>query len=248
MEDVLGCGGFIIAFMLASVLSWKGCACGKDKAVRDFKHDPVYADFQSASKDAEEKIAAAKSEAVAQIESAKAHVRQLERESSGMEMEVEFLESYAVPDENMKVDAAFSDGEKKEIVQEFISWAGREKSEKYGEAMDEQRKAEHFRQSADERLKTLEKSFWNKVGISKPDDKIYRDFLSKSEDAQKLHDKAIGELQEEFFKMMTNDAVEAIKLQMDGPHGDDGIRAVIGRSTKNAKRLRKEAEEALNKL
>ncbi len=240
MEE-LGC---VVVLILMGFVFWKGCAYGKVKADRDFREDPVYADFQSSSKEVEAKIAAAKSEAEVQVENAKALVLQVQREVVEKEEEVAFLESLAVPDEQQDSDSDISEAEKAKVMEDFIYWAGRERNEEYGNALAEQQKAEKWKQAAQERLASLEKSWRTKFGL-KPDDKQYRDFLSKSEEAKKRHDKVIGKLQNEFFKIETEKIIEAIRQQMDGLHGDDGIRAVAKRAKGNAARLREEAEKAL---
>ena len=240
MEE-LGC---VFVLMLLGFVFWKGCAYGKVKAERDFREDPVYVDFQSSTKKAEVKIAAAKTEAEEQVENAKALVRQVERELVGKEEEVERMKSFAVPDEKQDTDSDISEAEKAKVMEDFISWAGGERSEEYGNALAEQQKAEKWKQAAQERLATLEKSWRNKFGL-KPDDKQYRDFLSKSEEAKKRHDEVIGKLQNEFFKIETEKRIEEIRRVMDGQHGDGGIRAVAKRAKENAARFREDAEKAL---
>ena len=241
-----GCGLFVIGVAVVFLL-WGGCTTGKKAATRHFSDNPVYEEFQSAQANSGKSIKAAKEDARRMVDDAVARVREKERKIVAFENEVAFLESTAVPDENLKDDVAFDEADKKRIMSEFISWASTERPKEYGEACEAKREAEHYREKADERLMTLEKSIWNKVGISRPDDKLYRDYADKSEEEKKKHDKAIARLQDEFFEIETKKAVDEIQRIMDGSHGDDGVRSNIKRAEYNAARIRKEAEEALGK-
>lgn len=241
-----GCGLFVIGVVVAFLL-WGGCATGKKAAGKHFSEDGVYAEFQQAEGARSRDIAAAKEEARRRVEEAVSEVRGEEREILALENDVEFLESLAVPDENMEDDVVFSDANKNKVIEEFVLWANDWHGKEYGEALEAKREYEHFKKAAEERLKSLEKSIWNKVGISRPDDKIYRDYADKSAKAKEKHDRLIGKLQDEFFEAETKKAVDAIRRMMDGQHGDDGIRSVIKRAKNNAARLREEAEKKLGK-
>lgn len=248
MFDLLDGLGLLVICAPIVILLWGGCATGKRMAESHFfAGDTAYAEFQKAKASGDSDVKAAKEEARGMIDDAVARVREEERKIVALENDVAFLESLAVPDETLKDDVAFDEADKKRIMSEFISWASTERPKEYGEACEAKREAEHYRKKADERLMVLKKSIWNKVGISRPDDKIYRDFADKSEEEKKKHDKAIAKLQDEFFEIETKKAVNGIQRIMDGSHGDDGVRSIIKRAENNAARIRNEAEEALRK-
>lgn len=230
-----------------SILLWSGCSIGKDTAESDFHCDVVYKEYEKAKLDGEQKIAVAKSEALKKVEEVTALIENKNATNIALEQEVKFLESTALP-ENIKDDFVFTDGETKRIMEEFILWASSEHAEDYQEALEAEREAEFFKNKADERLKTIEKkTFWNKIGLSKPDDKIYRDFIDKSAIAKNNHDSIITKLQDEFFNIETEKAMAEINQIMNGAHGDDGLRSVIKRAKNHAAIIRGEAEAALKK-
>ena len=181
------------------------------------------------------------------VDEAVSAVKNEERYILALEKDVEFAESLSVPDEKMKDDVVFDEEDKKQVLEKFITWAGDMRRKEYGEAIEAEREAALYKKAADDRMKKLEKSFWNKVGISRPDDKLYCDYSDKSKRAKEKHDRIISKLQDEFFEIETKKALEEIMGILDGPHGDDGTRSIINRAKGNAARLRKEAEDTIRK-